>query len=110
MPGRRVRRSVKTVVMPVATTKEAGMSERPVEGTVRPFAVDVPQEDLEDLRRRITAMRWPDRQTVDDESQGVRLETMRALASYWATDYDWRTVESRLQALPQFITEIDGVD
>jgi pimeloyl-ACP methyl ester carboxylesterase len=77
---------------------------------IRDFRVDVPQEELDDLRRRVEAMRWPDRETVPDESQGVRLETMRELARYWATDYDWRQVESRLQALPQFTTEIDGVD
>jgi pimeloyl-ACP methyl ester carboxylesterase len=78
--------------------------------TMRPFHVDVPQQDLDDLRRRVTAMRWPDREIVDDESQGVRLETMQELARHWGTDYDWRQVEARLQALPQFITEIDGVD
>jgi pimeloyl-ACP methyl ester carboxylesterase len=77
---------------------------------IRPFGVDVPDEQLEDLRRRIKATRWPKKETVEDQSQGVRLETMRALASHWATDYDWRKVEARLQALPQFITEIDGVD
>jgi len=77
---------------------------------IRPFRIDVPEQDLDDLRRRITATRWPEKETVDDESQGVRLQTMRALASHWATDYDWRDVESRLQALPQFETEIDGVD
>jgi pimeloyl-ACP methyl ester carboxylesterase len=77
---------------------------------IRDFRVDVPQEALDDMRRRIAAMRWPDRETVSDESQGVRLQTMRELARHWATDYDWRKVESRLQALPQFTTEIDGVD
>ena len=77
---------------------------------VRPFHVKVPQDELDDLRRRIAAMRWPEQETVDDESQGVRLETMRQLASQWATDYDWRAVEARLQALPQFTTEIEGVD
>jgi pimeloyl-ACP methyl ester carboxylesterase len=77
---------------------------------IRPFHIDVPQEELDDLRRRITAMRWPEKELVNDASQGVRLQTMRELASYWATDYDWRPVEARLQALPQFITEIDGVD
>jgi pimeloyl-ACP methyl ester carboxylesterase len=77
---------------------------------IRDFHIDVPQEALDDLRRRITAMRWPERETVSDESQGVRLETMRELGRHWATEYDWRSVESRLQALPQFITEIDGVD
>jgi pimeloyl-ACP methyl ester carboxylesterase len=80
------------------------------DSAVRPFTIDVPQEALDDLRRRIEATRWPDRETVSDESQGVRLDTMQALARYWATDHDWRTVESRLQALPQFVTEIDGVD
>ena len=77
---------------------------------IRPFEVNVPQEDLDDLRRRVAAMRWPDRETVDDRSQGVQLATMEALARYWATEYDWRQVEARLQALPQFVTEIDGVD
>ena len=77
---------------------------------IRDFQVDVPQEALDDLRRRIEGMRWPDRETVPDESQGVRLETMRELARHWATGYDWRGVEARLQALPQFTTEIDGVD
>ena len=86
------------------------MSSSVPNGTVRPFRVDVPEKDLDDLRQRITAMRWPDRETVADRSQGVQLETMRELARYWATVYDWRKVEARLQALPQFITEIDGVD
>lgn len=86
------------------------MSDEAARGTIRPFRIDVPQEDLDDLRRRIRAMRRPEKETVDDESQGVRLETMRALADYWATEYDWRPVEARLQALPQFVTEIDGVD
>src|SRR4051794_17210391 len=77
---------------------------------VRPFRVDVPQEDLNDLRRRIAATRWPERETVADASQGVRLATMQALARYWATDYDLRRFEARLNAFPQFITEIDGLD
>src|SRR3954468_6815953 len=77
---------------------------------IRPFSIDVPEQDLDDLRRRITATRWPEKETVDDASQGVRLQTMRGLASHWATDYNWRDVESRLQALPQFVTEIDGLD
>jgi pimeloyl-ACP methyl ester carboxylesterase len=77
---------------------------------IRDFHVDMPQEELDDLRRRVEAMRWPAPETVPDESQGVRLETMRALADYWATEYDWRSIEARLQALPQFVTEIDGVD
>jgi pimeloyl-ACP methyl ester carboxylesterase len=77
---------------------------------IRPFEVNVPQEDLDELQRRVAAMRWPDRETVGDRTQGVQLATMEALAHHWATDYDWRRVEGRLQALPQFLTEIDGVD
>jgi pimeloyl-ACP methyl ester carboxylesterase len=79
-------------------------------GAIRPFSVDVPQEELDELRRRITATRWPSKELVDDRSQGVQLETMRALARYWAMDYDWRACEAKLNALPQFTTEIDGVD
>jgi pimeloyl-ACP methyl ester carboxylesterase len=78
--------------------------------TVRPFQVDVPEADLAELRRRINATRWPERQTVTDSSQGVRLATMQELARYWATEHDWRRCEARLNALPQFITEIDGLD
>ena len=77
---------------------------------VRPFTYSASDADLADLRRRIEAMRWPERETVDDDSQGVQLATTQALARYWATDYDWRKVEARLNALPQFITEIDGLD
>ena len=78
--------------------------------TIRPFKVNVPDEELADLRRRILATRWPEREPVADSSQGVQLATMQKLAHYWATDYDWRKVEARLNALPQFITEIDGLD
>ncbi len=78
---------------------------------IRAFQVlDVPEEKLTDLRRRINAMVWPDRELVADRSQGVNLETMQALARYWANDYDWRKCEAKLQSLPQFVTEIDGVD
>ena len=76
--------------------------------SIRPFEVNVPQDALDDLRRRVAAVRWPSRELVDDRTQGVQLATMEALARYWATDYDWRKVEARLNALPQFITEIDG--
>ena len=75
---------------------------------IRPFTVEASDEELADLRRRVAATRWPDRET--DPSQGVRLDTIQALASYWATEYDWRTFERRFAALPHFITEIDGVD
>src|SRR5215203_827721 len=77
---------------------------------VRPFRVDVPEEDLDDLRRHIAATRWPSKELVEDRSQGVQLATLRELARYWTTEYDWRTCEARLNALPQFTTEIDGVD
>src|ERR1700740_2513709 len=76
---------------------------------LRPFRVAFPQEALVDLRRRISATRWPTRETVVNESQGVRLVTMQQLAHYWATQHDWRKVEAKLNALPQFMTIIDGV-
>ena len=77
---------------------------------IRPFHVNVPEAELTELRKRIDATKWPERETVTDASQGVQLATMQALARYWGTEYDWRKVEARLNALPQFITEIDGLD
>jgi pimeloyl-ACP methyl ester carboxylesterase len=77
---------------------------------IRPFQVEVPQADLDDLRQRLAAARWPSQELVADRSQGVQLATMQELTRYWATDYDWRKVEAALNALPQFTTEIDGVD
>jgi pimeloyl-ACP methyl ester carboxylesterase len=77
---------------------------------IRSFKVDVPAAELAELRRRINATRWPERETVTDDSQGVQLATIQKLARYWATDYDWRKCETRLNALPQFITEIDGLN
>jgi len=77
---------------------------------IRPFEVDVPQPDLDDLRRRVAATRWPERETVTDDSQGVPLEVVQELARYWASDYDWRKCEAKLNAIPQFMTEIDGLD
>ncbi|HSU13773.1 epoxide hydrolase family protein [Longimicrobium sp.] len=77
---------------------------------IRPFRVNIPDADLADLRRRVAATRWPDRETVADASQGVQQATMQALASYWASGYDWRKVEARLNAVPNFVTEIDGLD
>jgi pimeloyl-ACP methyl ester carboxylesterase len=77
---------------------------------IRPFHVDFPEKELVELRRRVAATRWPDRETVTDDSQGVNLKTIQKLAHYWQTDHDWRKVEARLNALPQFITEIDGLD
>ena len=78
--------------------------------TVRPFRNNVPEAELAELRRRINATKWPERETVTDASQGVQLATIQALARYWGTEYDWRKVEAKLNALPQFITEIDGLD
>jgi pimeloyl-ACP methyl ester carboxylesterase len=77
---------------------------------IRPFRPEFSDEAIADLRRRITATQWPENETVGDQSQGVPLATMQKLARYWATEYDWRNVESRLNALPQFMTEIDGLD
>ena len=78
--------------------------------TIRPFTIEIPEAELEDLRARIAATRWPEKEGVEDASQGVQLATMQALARYWETEYDWRKCEARLNAYPQFITEIDGLD
>src|SRR5271156_807368 len=78
--------------------------------SIRPFHFRASHEELVDLRRRIAATRWPERETVSDTTQGVQLATMQALARYWGTDYDWLKVEARLKPLPQFVTNIDGLD
>jgi pimeloyl-ACP methyl ester carboxylesterase len=94
-----------TGVLPVrVTAAEADKT------AIRPFTFTAPEKDLVELRRRVTATVWPGRETVPDASQGVQLATIQALARYWATDYDWRKVEAKLNALPQFMTEIDGLD
>jgi Epoxide hydrolase N terminus len=82
----------------------------PSESVVRPFRVDFPEVELAELRRRVNATRWPDQETVADDSQGVRLALMQDLARYWGTEHDWRKCEAELNALPNFITEIDGLD
>ena len=92
--------------VPVSPT---ALSDEPEALAIHPFRIDVPDAALADLRRRISATNWPDKETVADQSQGVPLATMRELAGYWATDYDWRKVEATLNALPQFTTEIDGL-
>ncbi|MFD8078466.1 epoxide hydrolase family protein [Streptomyces sp. NPDC059718] len=105
--------------MTAATTGAVGMAsrtpdavrERAPEGTgIRPFHVDIPEADLAELRRRVNGTRWPDRETVPDQSQGVQLATMRDLTRYWGSDYDWRKIEAKLNSLPQFKTRIDGLD
>jgi pimeloyl-ACP methyl ester carboxylesterase len=89
----------------------AVMAEKPASDTaVRPFTIDTPEADLEDMRARIAATRFPDKEPVDDLSQGVQLATMQALARYWADEYDWRKCEEKLKAVPHYITEIDGLD
>jgi hypothetical protein len=80
------------------------------DGSIRPFHVNVPEERLVELRRRIAATNWPDKETVTDASQGVQLATIQKVARYWQTEYDWRKIEARLNALPQFVTQIDGLD
>jgi pimeloyl-ACP methyl ester carboxylesterase len=89
---------------------EVGQQSGPDKTAVRPFRANFPDSELAELRKRINATRWPDRETVADQSQGVQLATIQALARYWATEYDWRKVEAKLNALPQFMTELDGLD
>src|SRR5215510_7628405 len=102
--GARLSAQVATAAYPaVAAAADTGTA-------IRPFRVKVPDADLADLRHRLLATRWPDKETVADRSQGVQLEKLQALVRYWGTGYDWRKVEARLNALPQFITTIDGVD
>jgi pimeloyl-ACP methyl ester carboxylesterase len=86
------------------------MTETQAQPAIRPFQVNIPQEDLDDLRRRLAATRWPDKETVTDQSQGAQLAKMQELVRYWGTNYDWRRCEAQFNALPQFMTEIDGLD
>src|SRR5215216_8003945 len=89
----------------------AVMAERSAgDTTIRPVTIDIPEAELEDLRARVAATRFPEKETVEDDSQGVPLAVMQDLACYWATEYDWRKCEARLNAVPNFITEIDGLD
>src|SRR3982751_385818 len=87
-----------------------GTSSRKGPTAIRPFRVNIPEAELTELRRRIKATKWPERETVTDATQGVQLAAIQALARYWTTKYDWRKVEAKLNALPQFITELDGLD
>jgi len=99
-----------TATMPVLADGPSGIATQGAHDTIRPFHVKISDEALADLRRRIHGTAWPDKELVADSSQGVQLALMQKLARYWATDYDWRKVEARLNALPQFITKIDGLD
>ena len=96
--------------MTPATVTERGSEQTADKTAIRPFHFEAPEAELIELRRRINATRWPERETVTDASQGVQLATTQALARYWATEYDWRKIEAKLNALPNFITEIDGLD
>src|SRR5262249_17390040 len=106
--------AVSLLAMDFVTARDASPSEKSKQGgspmvtteadAVLPFRVDVPDEDLANLRRRLSATRWPTKELVEDRSQGVQLTTLRALAHYWSAEYDWRKVEARLNALPQFMT------
>jgi pimeloyl-ACP methyl ester carboxylesterase len=108
-------RAIRIGVIAMATTTSATLSSTPAAGenndtAIRPFRVTIPENEILELRRKIAATRWPTKELVGDRSQGVQLATLKALARYWATDYDWRKAEAKLNALPQFVTKIDGVD
>ena len=96
--------------MTPTTATQRSSEQAPDKNPIREFHANVPEAELSELRRRINATKWPERETVTDASQGVQLATMQALARYWATDYDWRRIEAKLKGLPQFTTEIDGLD
>ena len=97
--------------MTQTTAAQSGKEKSSDKTAIRPFPlVNVPEAELTELRRRINATRWPEQETVADASQGIQLATIQALAHYWETDYDWRQIEARINALPNFITEIDGLD
>jgi pimeloyl-ACP methyl ester carboxylesterase len=103
--------SVMAGIVAVGTvTCLASATSKTSDTAIRPFRVNVPEADLADLKRRLAATRWPTRELVGDRSQGVQLAALKELAHYWATDYDWRKAEARLNAYPQFVTQIDGVD
>jgi len=99
-----------TMISLIPTTRSHAASTTDDREAIRPYNISIPEEALTDLRQRIKATRWPDKETVSDQSQGVQLATMQKLARYWSTDYDWRKCEAKLKALPNFITTIDGVD
>ena len=99
-----------TMISLIPTTRSHAASTTDDREAIRPYNINIPEEALTDLRQRIKATRWPDKETVSDQSQGVQLATMQKLTRYWSTDYDWRKCEAKLKALPNFITTIDGVD
>ncbi|HEX3988044.1 MAG TPA: epoxide hydrolase N-terminal domain-containing protein, partial [Verrucomicrobiae bacterium] len=102
--------AIVSVVLSLMADDGSGTTSAEAATAIRPFHINIPDEALVDLRRRIAATSWPDKETVTDASQGVQLATMQALARYWATNYDWRKCEAKLNALPMFVTRIDGLD
>jgi pimeloyl-ACP methyl ester carboxylesterase len=102
--------AISAAVLSLMADDNSGTAAAQDSSAIRPFHINIPDEALADLRRRIIATRWPDKETVTDASQGVQLATMQALASYWATDYDWHKCAAKLNALPMFVTTIDGLD
>jgi Epoxide hydrolase N terminus len=94
----------------MTTIMSTSMVEVAAETAIRPFRISISDDQLDDLNRRLAATRWPEPETVTDDTQGVQLRTIQELARYWLTDYDWRQCEARLNALPQFVTETDGLD
>ena len=96
--------------MTQSSARKASGPQAADKSAIRPFRADIPESDLADLRRRIVATRLPTKELVEDRSQGVQLAMIRELVRYWSTEYDWRKCEARLNALPQFMTEIDGVE
>jgi pimeloyl-ACP methyl ester carboxylesterase len=108
-------RVIRIGVIAMATTSSVTLPSTPAaaennDTAIRPFRVNIPEKEVVELRKRIAATRWPSKELVEDRSQGVQLATLKALAHYWATDYDWRKAEAKLNAYPQFVTKIDGVD
>src|SRR5215470_1680200 len=98
------------MVLALSNVSMARADNLPSDTAIRPFQIHVPDEKLVELKRRLAATQWPDSETVSDQSQGVQLATMKELVRYWQTEYDWRKVEAKLNALPQFMTTIDGLD
>src|SRR5678816_2267468 len=96
--------------MTQTSATQQGIKQAADKTAIRPFYINVPEADLTELRRRIKATSWPERETVADDTQGVQLATIQKLAHHWATEYDWRKVEARLSSDPHFITEIGGLD
>src|SRR5262245_16599861 len=101
---------LKTIKKENAMTQSSGTEEASDKTAIRPFQFNVTDAELADLRRRVNATKWPERELVNDATQGVQLATMQKLARHWGTDYDWRKGEAKLKAVPHFITEIDGLD